>query len=668
MKSNIEILIDNEAIDLGDADIVLDFVLFNAESPESAGYARSYTISIPATPKNNRLLSNMNAISVISVPASYSVPCVVRIEGVQIAAGSSLLVSRTTQRKYDCNILLGKSQLADALADKTLQDLDLGQVTYQYSNMNLTDTSLDYINAVFKTDQYATRIWYNLLYSWKVRALFEKIFAEAGYSVTGSYPTEMDWTQDTYVPSSSEKFDFEEEFENYAQANYTGSLVRTTPLTIPAVTIIDDGVPGPNVVVIVTFDTITGNPLCFKTNRFEPLTKVPYRLRLKAKCESGPSFYVRMIVSTDNSDPVPGSTALHSIITLGGSSNTNEVDFQIPFCGGTNILGNVFVTATNSSFYPVTLSEISLEVTPLFFPLEGLFQYNFAKNLPAVSQREFVKNVLFLSGCIFDTDLFEANITIRSINSILNEPAKDWTDKIDFRSEVTQEFMMQLAKKTNIQFKNTKDGAIYFETNNVFAKQEKNISIQANRAENEYVGISPTVMGLCLSTNYYEFPSSNLVAHPKLTSSENDNISVPFLCNPKRKGGELLFARLDVGGGFVVREPNQNNPNRIIEDNFRGNIINTFNYYTLPANSRRLVGIDDLSEFEPNFAYSQKLYDKYRKVVLSAYLDIKDLLNLRLSIIFVGGDINRKFLLTAVRAWSGSNKPCKIELLLIDET
>jgi hypothetical protein len=654
MKSNIEILIDNEAIDLGDADIVLDFVLFNAESPESAGYARSYTISIPATPKNNRLLSNMNAISVISVPASYSVPCVVRIEGVQIAAGSSLLVSRTTQRKYDCNILLGKSQLADAIADKTLQDLDLGQVTYQYSNMNLTDTSLDYINAVFKTQQYATRIWYNLLYSWKVRALFEKIFAEANYSITGGYPTEMDWTQDTYVPSSSEKFDFEQEFENYARANYTGSLLRTTPLTIP-----------PVATIIVTFDTITGNPAYFKTDRFEPLTKVPYRLRLKAKSGGGIPGMV-IIVSTNNTNPIPTATALHSGIFF--DSNTTEADFQIPFCGGTNILGNVFVAVSNPMTVPVSLSEISLEVTPLFFPLEGLFQYNFAKNLPAVSQREFVKNVLFLSGCIFDTDLFEANITIRSINSILNEPAKDWTDKIDFRSEVTQEFMMQLAKKTNIQFKNTKDGAIYFETNNVFAKQEKNISIQANRAENEYVGISPTVMGLCLSTNYYEFPSSNLVAHPKLTSSENDNISVPFLCNPKRKGGELLFARLDVGGGVVVKEPNQNNPTRIIEGSFLGNIISTFNYYTLPASSHRLVGIDDLSEFEPNFSYSQKLYDKYRKVVLSAYLDIKDLLNLRLSIIFVGGDINRKFLLTAVRAWSGSNKPCKIELLLIDET
>jgi hypothetical protein len=654
MKSNIEILIDNEELDLGDADIVLDFVLFNAESPESAGYTRSYTISVPATSKNNRLLSNMNVVSVVSAPANYSVPCVVRIEGVQIVGGSSLLVSRTTQQKYDCNILLGKSQLADAIADKTLQDLNLGQVTYQYSNMNLTDTSLDYINAVFKTQEYATRIWYNLLYSWKVRALFEKIFAEAGYSITGGYPTEMDWTQETYVPSSSEKFDFEEEFENYAQVNYTGSLLRTTPLTVPA-----------NTQTIVTFDTITGNPAYFKSNRFEPLTKVPYRLRLKAQRQNG-VFFVTIIVSTNNTNPIPTATALHTVILLG--PNLNKADFQIPFCGGTNILGNVFVMVSNTSSNPCTLSEISLEVTPLFFPLEGVFQYNFAKNLPAVSQREFVKNVLFLSGCIFDTDLFDESITIRTINSVLNEPAKDWTDKIDFRSEITQEFMMQLAKKTNIQFKNTKDGAIYFETNNALATQEKNISIQANRAENEYVGLSPTVMGLCLSTKYYEFPSSTPVAHPKLTSSENDNIFTPFLCNPKRKGGELLFANLDIGGGTVVREPNQNDPTRIIEGSFAGNIISTFNSYTLPANSRRLVGIDSLSQFEPNFSYSQKLYEKYRKVVLSAYLSITDLLNLRLSTIFVGGNINRKFLLTAVRAWSGSNKPCKIELLLIDET
>jgi hypothetical protein len=654
MKQNVEILIDNEELDLSDADIVLDFVLFNAENPESAGYTRSYTISVPATPKNNRLLSNMNAISVTSVPASYSLPCVIRIEGVQIAGISSLIVSRTTQEKYDCNILLGKSQLADALGDKTLQDLNLGQVTYQYSNMNLTDTSLDYINARFKTNQYTGATWYNLLYSWKVRALFEKIFSEVSYSITGGYPTEMDWTQETYVPSSSEKFDFEQEFENYAQANYTGSLVRTTPLTI-----------APNTQTIVTFDTITGNPAYFKTDRFEPLTKVPYRLRLKAKVANGVCV-VTIIVSTNNINPIPTATALHTIILLG--PGVEEADFQIPFCGGTNILGNVFVMVANSSSsFACTLSEISLEVTPLFFPLEGLFQYNFAKNLPAVSQREFVKNVLFLSGCIFDTDLFDKSIMIKSINSILNEPAKDWTDKIDFRSEITQEFMTQLAKKTNIQFKNTKEGAIYFETNNSFAVQEKSISIQANRAENEYVGLSPTVMGLCLSTNYYEFPSSNPVAHPNKTSSENDNIFAPFLCNPKRKGGELLFAKLDTGGGTVVREPNQNQQ-RIIEGSFSGNIISTFNFYTLPANSRRLVGVDSLLEFEPNFSYSQKLYEKYRKVVLSAYLSITDLVNLRLSIIFIGGNINRKFLLTAVRAWSGSNKPCKIELLLIDET
>jgi len=653
MKSNIEILIDGEAIDLSDADIVLDFVLFNAESPESSGYTRSYTISVPATPKNNRLLSNMNAVSVISAPASYSVPCVVRIEGVQIATGSSLFVSRTTQQKYDCNILLGKSQLADALANKTLQDLDLGQVTYQYSNMNLTDTSLDYINAIFKTQQHVTRNWYNLLYSWKVRALFEKIFAEAGYSITGGYPTEMDWTQETYVPSSSEKFDFEQEFENYAQANYTGSLVRTTLLIVP-----------PNTQTIVNFDTITGNPAYFKPNRFEPLTRVPYRLSLKAKYLFG-ICSISIIVSTNNTNPIPTATALHSDIVL--DANTTEADFQIPFCGGTNTLGNVFVMVSNLINAGSALSEISLEVTPLFFPLEGLFQYNFAKNLPAVSQREFVKNVLFLSGCVFDTDLFDASITIKAINSILNEPAKDWTDKIDFRSEVTQEFMTQLAKKTNIQFKNTNEGAIYFETNNVLATQEKNISIQANRAKNEYAFVMPYVVGLCLSTNYYEFPSSNLVAPPKKTSSENDNISVPSLCNPKRKGGELLFAKLDVGGGTVVKEPNQNNPNRIIEGGFKGNEISTFNFYTLPANSKRLVGIDDLSEFEPNFSYSQKLYEKYRKVVLDAYISITDLANLRLSTIFIGGNINRKFLLTAVRAWSGSNKPCKIELLLIDE-
>jgi len=655
MKQNIEILIDNEELDLSDADIVLDFVLFNAESPESAGYARSYTISVPATPKNNRLLSNMNIVSVTSVPASYSVPCVVRIEGVQIAGTSSLLVARTTQQKYDCNILLGKSQLADVLADKTLQDLNLGQVTYQYSNMNLTDTSLNYINAIFKTSQYASACWYNLLYSWKVRALFEKIFAEANYSITGGYPTEMDWTEETYVPSSTEKFDFEQEFENYAQANYAGSLSKTTPLTIP-----------PNTQTIVTFDTITGNPAYFKTNRFEPLTKVPYRLRLRAKWVSG-VVTMAIMVSTNNTNPIPTATFLHTLIVLGPS--VEEADFQIPFCGGTNILGNVFVMVTNpTSTLSCTLSEISLEVTPLFFPLEGLFQYNFSKNLPAVSQREFVKNVLFLSGCVFDTDLFDASITIRSINSVLDEPAKDWTDKIDFRSDVTQDLMTQLAKKTNIQFKNTKDGAIFFETNNVFATQEKNISIQANRAENEYVRFLPAAGGLCLSTKYYEFPTSNPVAHPTLTSSENDNIFIPFLCNPKRKGGELLFAKLDTGGGAVVREPNQNEPNRIIEDSFLGNVINTFNYYTLPAGTRRLVGIDDLSEFEPNFSYSQKLYEKYRKVVLSAYLSITDLLNLRLSTIFVGGNINRKFLLTAVRGWSGSNKPCNIELLLIDET
>jgi len=320
MKSNIEILIDGEAIDLSDADIVLDFVLFNAESPESSGYTRSYTISVPATPKNNRLLSNMNAVSVISAPANYSVPCVVRIEGVQIATGSSLFVSRTTQQKYDCNILLGKSQLADALANKTLQDLDLGQVTYQYSNMNLTDTSLDYINAIFKTQQHVTRDWYNLLYSWKVRALFEKIFSEADYSITGGYPTEMDWTQETYVPSSSEKFDFEQEFENYAQTNYTGSLVRTTPLSVAQDT-----------KIIVTFNTITGNPAYFKPNRFEPLTKVPYRLRLRVKLLNGVAD-ILIIVSTNNTNPIPTATALHSKIILGGSSGINEADFQIPFC------------------------------------------------------------------------------------------------------------------------------------------------------------------------------------------------------------------------------------------------------------------------------------------------------------------------------------------------
>lgn len=655
-------------------DFVLTKKVNDFENPHNIGASYTSSMQAYATDANKQFFGLSNSLSIDTPLTNQKIFVIVKWNGNEIDANAYILLQSFDDDKFIFNIFFSESSFAQILGDKTLNDLALGSVNYQVPNMNFTNTSLDYINALFFIGGKSKKAWYECVYSWKLKALFLKIIQEAGYTTT-TLPAELDWLSSTYVVPSREKFDFEEQFENrkrelegVQRLSSNINIVNTTPFT-----------------QFINFDVIEGDPTYFKNTYYQLLTGYVYHVKFYIKIRRNNTTFPQSLIAhfslgyiTNLSDPAGSFVSFHqpTFVVMQDVEQEYELEYTITIAGAefppilrvylqvwqpSSIANNTNWTILAGSYMQVTVAE--------YIP-ETLFTYDHAKNLPAVSQREFLKNILYLSGCTLSVNNYTKVVKIKSVQDIIEDTNNiiDLSDKIDFENKSISYRISSFARKTLVKFKNSEEGAVSYEVSDTNLPDKRDISLAFQRATN--LNTAPPVM----LVDIRNFKEARIIAPSDAKEdAPTENVNCPNLfCETEKKGLDFVCGRL-LGIGnlveFLTRTPRNNTQNTVVSSG--GNVENlTFvraDIWRVPAGSFYLQAFQDLGEFSDNFAYVQNLYENFREVVVRAYLPatlvFSDLTDKK---VLIRGEVNRLFLIKAINNYRSQDEPCDLVLLRIN--
>lgn len=658
----LEVLINNEAIDLEDTFFNLNNLVTDFENPDKIGASYTNTLKASNTPKNQRIFGYINHIGAVSSTPYQIISCKVRYFGIEQDPAPYLFLQGFDGEFYNFNLFFSSSSYAQLLSEKTLQNLNLGSVVYELDNMNFDDDSLDYINAYYFKSKDDSLAWYNLHFAWKLKKILAQIITESGYTVAGGYPDTMDWLDTTYALPTNEKLAFESEFETDKQA-LEGLQKRTS----------DVDFVGGGTYKLLSFDAIEGDATYFKNTHYEPLTGYVYSIKaslLLEKISVAASFGFTIGYVTDALNPTTTFVPLHAQVDCsitGAIGTTRQISFAITVAKETIPLNGLYVMlrgATLSNIRAKTGSYFQVKVAN-YVP-EGLTTWQHGDSLPQVKQRDFLKSILFASGCVMSVNNWSKELKFIKILDILeNENYLDWTDKVDFLQNISIAYNPNEVGQTNIvKFRDTTDGSTFYNISNENLETKKEFSVAWRRGVN--ANTSPRVCQLEIRA----MQSVNIVLPsqaPEDISIDNTNM-IRFFADVDFKKQDMTFGRLiDIDGRqYSV----YNNPLNYPSNTYETEQVNEVrpSTYLLPADAKLMQGYDSLQDLQSNFDYIEKVYSDYRQIKLRAKLSLLDIISLSNELpIFLGANIQRKFVLMGVVNWKSPYELCDVELVRINE-
>jgi hypothetical protein len=657
----LEVLINNEAIGLEDNFFNLNNLITDFENPDKTGASYTNTLKAPNTPRNQRIFGFINYIGAVSSTPYERIFCKVRYFGVEIDPSPYLYLQGFDGEYYNFNIFFSISSYAQNLSEKTLQTLNLGSVLYQISNMNFDNSTLDYINAYYLKSKDDSLAWYNCHFAWKAKRVLTQIIADSGYSIIGGYPDTMDWLDETYVLPTNEKLSFENEFETDKQALEGLQKVSS-----------DTSFVGGSA-YIINFNTIEGNATYFKNTHYETLTGYVYSVKVSLfleKISLIANFGFTIGYVTDPLNPTTTFVPLHEQVDAtitGVTGTTRKISYTITVAKETIPLNGLYVRLQGASLSNIAVKAGSyFEVKVANYVPEGLTTWQHADSLPSIKQRDYLKSVLFASGCVMNVNNWTKEIKFIKILDILeNVNYLDWTNKIDFGQNISITYNPNEVGQTNVvKFRDTTDGSTFYNIANENLESKKEFSVAWRRGIN--ANTSPKICQLeirAMKSVDIVLPSQA----PEDISIDNTNM-IRFFSDVDYKKQDLTFGRLVETDGRQYSI--YHNPLNFPSNEYEGEQVNEVrpNTYLLPANAKLMQGYDSLQDLQSNFDYTTKVYSDYRQVKLRAKLSLLDIISLSNEIpIFIGANIQRKFVLMGVTNWKSPYELCDVELVRINE-
>lgn len=679
------ILLNGNKLDLpNDFNPLFNFILFDTQDLQNLGGVYSYTITLPATENNRRIFKFNDLLNVAEDISQNAIKGVLYFNGLPLSNDCTLRVSGFNYKGFQANFLLNISSLGYSLADKTLQELtNLGGFMYDMNTQNYTNFSANVVTFLgarsaeklgetFGTPYglgYNNEVWWRNFPSVKMTWVFEQILSEAGYTLDSNIPTQFSNLNILYLHYCNEISNVEQLHEEYRLSRYVEFVLNT-----------DVNSPNASTPVILQASQFVrvGAGAGFASTSGQQSLDVEaiqsYSIYFEGEITAFTGYAVLEVgYMTDPSNPatfVP-FRFLYSEITA--IANNKKYNFGFTFSG--NMPNNKIYFRFRNGWL---LEGFKIVVEPTNYIPEGKYYWDIAKNLPAIKQRDFVKALLLLSGCILILDELTMVATIVNIQNAIDAPPIDITENIDFDSFNIDFIPSGAGQKMILKYANTFDGSAEIVINDVNIETRKEFVLPFDRYPLEYYyeRFAPIQIRRLKSKTAFRLPSQNEIDTGAKGVREHDTRHAIEIENEYKEtkplfgtNGRSMFAS-DITNYVIWREPfNQTIPLAppFLPYNFDNT---TTKYLAVNFNTALYRGLDSLQDLSSIIAISHyfNLFVSYRKLSCKALIDFNVLNKIRdRQTLYIGANVCRRFLPIAVKNWNGGSKLCDLELIRINE-
>lgn len=667
----------------GKETIPLTFQANDPLKPDSfqAGYSTNFLV--PFTNNNINIFEFSNTInSTSNMPYTISGFSVfsngIEIEPQAIVQVQKVVRNLRGREGFEINLLLGNKSFFDTIKGKSLRDLDMSAYNHLYQapvdiGMTQNNTYEDgFMYLLHKDGQLYTptkSFNFYLRPAIFVRAIWEQIFIDAGYSQSGDFDNSV--LDNLVLPHSLSDDPFFNAKRPFIDANQL-SVLTTGIQDALNLAEYPPGPPNPRQYSIKYTNQIRLPYEATFTNNTTYTIQRKGKYRVKAQtiiqAEKGTSsldVFGNLIImqitfpetgSPDVSDGPPTFDdepvrLYHSRepLSFNGESSINKVfstEVLLDCVIGDEIECVVTVPPLDDGITKIDVAEdSSFEIE--FVPTEIGLTFDVAENLPDISQVDFLRFFMVFFALTFQQQKFGAEVKIDYTKNIDVNNAINWTEKVDFKSyQIEFRKGTQYAQQNILEYGGEPiEGGIPFDQSNV---GRGILTIPDQALEPSKVLYEAPFQKLATESNILS------VVYPNW-SLEGDDRTYTFA----RYSPEEFFPCICFLAPYNVDEA------------IDAQVDSFYNFYQKSTFIRRKSVFPQFLSFnialETEWSFLQKILNPFKAFEIFAFLSEVDIQNLDFTTpVFIGGEISAYFYVSIIEQWK-PNTPTKLVLYKITE-
>lgn len=462
----IRIFKGDEEFDLiGNESIPMTYQSNTPEKPDSFQSNYSVNFDLPDTPKNQRLIGYSNIRTFVSQLPYQLIGIRIINDGIETSPNAKLVIKKIKRKTLDrtvfeVQIFEGNINFFDVLGEKTLQDLDLSSYNHPYTPAEMEASQVydyedGYVYDIYhrgQIDDLYSNTFQNLFPSIFARVIWDRIFAEAGfsYSFTDGVPTSPQNFNKLLVPFVNKIRPIQLQEKKFAK-NSSGKVTRSGSVFNVSLGLLESAAITFNNAEYPKFGSFNenffagvGNP----SGGYRNNSAIRFFVKVKLSVHfSFSSFTGGATVKFNRFNDLDDSTTVLDFYNFTASENGGAIDYEYKYEGIVE-LKQIFnstgdslrctISAATSGTFEVDRGSFEVEVIDNE-ALSGIWQV--APNLPKIKQKDFVKNLMHIYGLFPQIDNWTNTIKITPFNKVkIIANALDFTNKIDESQQAITSF------------------------------------------------------------------------------------------------------------------------------------------------------------------------------------------------------------------------------------
>lgn len=471
----IRLVIEDVEVDLGEADIQIDYSIAKIGEIESRSGSRSAQINLPKTVNNRLVFENSDVLNNLTNRPYRRLKARLYTDGIDQRILFASLESVTDT--YNIRVYGDNVSFFDIVKSKKLIQLDLKEYDHYrtFANIkngrNRTDGYLypvidyhaDSPNLYF--DNSTPRAYVQYLYpAMYYEDCINQMCIDAGYTLVNRITELVNYPADKIcIPYSSVKFERNKDMRRY-DATIISTVTNGSGSTAsPSYIKIDDLEPYGYRYYDTNSPSFFTNLTVYSVDIIDNI-KCDVELRFNATNNTGVDLVGRISFLND--------TNLYTFTILAGATSdytitiTDLIPYYVSGVGASLqiFFSSIGTNGTNQSPAAITLNTFACEISNsslLEHNPEVIYDDTDIKSfvtvnslLPDWTQAELLSTYLKMFCGLISVDEFTKTVTLFSFENILkNLPqGKDWSDKIDLTDEENVEFAFDYAQNNSLEY------------------------------------------------------------------------------------------------------------------------------------------------------------------------------------------------------------------------
>lgn len=454
------IVLNGTEVELPDGTtLAISLAAADLHDPSKRTGSYSNNFKLPLTQQLKATIENANKTNSVTNIPYQRMAADIKDGGTIFSKGSAVL--RQIKEDVELFFLGTNCEWLSQLGDKTLQDLDLSDISIGWTESNvhlyrdntwtngIIFPNIDY--GVWSDRDISTVNFRELYPAVFVKYLFKKMLEQLGYTVSGIWWFATDGNFDSLViPFSNQNF----VTPDYQTLNKSvGNITNNRGYALPRITapylIINSG---------FNFDTETDPENQFDLTTFTAQSAGYYNISFDVSLsltgtlnaphtESiyGINTVIELHINGVLADP--SDYATDSLFDATRSNNLTFTKFVFLNAGDTvnlNLYADCTALDNPSGMSYNVLSGSTFTVAPTSSVI-GTAPISIAANLPPITLKEFVRMISNRFGLVFMTDSWSKNVRIEKFDYIKTRigQAKDWSNKLDLSEKPTRTYIFK---------------------------------------------------------------------------------------------------------------------------------------------------------------------------------------------------------------------------------